>query len=89
MLFPLDTDDLAKYHALDSECGYADFRDKYFTYPPPGLLPGPDDLPGKGNLSCLGLYDTINNGILAKNPCFDIYQVATTCPVLWDVLGCK
>lgn len=21
------------------------------------------------------------------NPCFDIYQVATTCPLLWDVLG--
>ncbi len=21
------------------------------------------------------------------NPCFDLYQVATTCPLLWDVLG--
>lgn len=21
------------------------------------------------------------------NPCFDMYQVATTCPLLWDVLG--
>lgn len=52
-------------------------------------MPGPDDLPGKGNLSCTGLYDNVYNGITLKNPCFDIYQVATTCPVLWDVLGCK
>jgi carboxypeptidase D len=21
------------------------------------------------------------------NPCWDVYQVATTCPLLWDVLG--
>lgn len=87
VLFPLDTNALATYHALDTDCGYADFRDKYLSYPPPGVMPGPNDLPGKGNLTCTGLYDKVYNGITAKNPCFDIYQVATTCPVLWDVLG--
>lgn len=25
--------------------------------------------------------------MLSINPCFDVYQVATTCPLLWDVLG--
>ncbi|KAK7727935.1 hypothetical protein SLS53_008033 [Cytospora paraplurivora] len=86
-LFPLDSDDLATYRALDVECGFADFRDKYLTYPPPGLLPGPDDLPGVDNETCSELYDNIYDSVNVKNPCFDIYQVATTCPVLWDVLG--
>ena len=27
------------------------------------------------------------NEMLSINPCFDVYQVATTCPLLWDVLG--
>ena len=29
----------------------------------------------------------VNNAALDINPCFDIYQIATTCPILWDVLG--
>ncbi|KUI65213.1 Serine-type carboxypeptidase F [Cytospora mali] len=86
-VFPLNTDTLATYHALDTECGYADFREKYLSFPPPGALPGPDDLPGRGNVTCTTLYDKIYDAINEKNPCFDIYQVATTCPVLWDVLG--
>ncbi|THX94235.1 alpha/beta-hydrolase, partial [Aureobasidium pullulans] len=33
-------------------------------------------------------YETdIYNAVSLVNPCFDIYQVATTCPLLYDVLG--
>ena len=88
-LFPLDSDTLESYRTRDVDCGYAAFRDEYLTYPPPGPLPGPDDLPGKGNVSCTAIYDEVYEAITVKNPCFDIYQVATTCPLLWDVLGCK
>ncbi|KAI4120376.1 MAG: hypothetical protein LQ347_007106, partial [Umbilicaria vellea] len=33
------------------------------------------------------LWDAIYYAASEINPCFDIYQVATTCPLLWDVLG--
>ncbi|KAH0135176.1 alpha/beta-hydrolase, partial [Aureobasidium melanogenum] len=33
------------------------------------------------------LWNDIFAAVSLVNPCFDIYQVATTCPVLWDVLG--
>lgn len=29
----------------------------------------------------------IFNAAPLTNPCWDVYQVATTCPLLWDVLG--
>ncbi|KAJ4302215.1 hypothetical protein N0V88_002351 [Collariella sp. IMI 366227] len=35
----------------------------------------------------LNIYWDIFDAIMLLNPCFDIYQVATTCPLLWDVLG--
>lgn len=31
--------------------------------------------------------DTIFYAELLINPCFDIYQIAKTCPLLWDVRG--
>ena len=33
------------------------------------------------------VFDMVFNAASDVNPCFDIYQVATTCPLLWDVLG--
>ncbi|KAL8643755.1 MAG: hypothetical protein Q9210_007569, partial [Variospora velana] len=33
------------------------------------------------------LFNDIFDAISLINPCFDIYQIATTCPLLWDVLG--
>lgn len=86
-LFPLDNlDELA---SLDESCGFSDFRKEYLTFPPPGPMPDVSDLPGKNNTQCTDLYDNVYFAILDKNPCFDIYHVATTCPLLWDVLGCE
>lgn len=33
------------------------------------------------------MWSAIYNAVSLINPCFDIYQIATTCPLLWDVLG--
>lgn len=57
--------------------------DKYLTFPPPGLLPSP---PNSSVPGC-DLWDDIFNAVLLTNPCFNVYQIATTCPLLWDVLG--
>lgn len=57
--------------------------DKYLTFPPPSLLPSP---PNSSVPGC-DLWDDIFNAVLLTNPCFNMYQIATTCPLLWDVLG--
>ncbi|KAJ4415284.1 hypothetical protein N0V82_007446 [Gnomoniopsis sp. IMI 355080] len=86
-LFALNDTFLADIRARDASCGYADFREKYLQYPPTAFLPSYEDLPGINNESCYGIYNDVFNAVSLINPCFDIYQVATTCPVLWDVLG--
>lgn len=80
---------MSQIRTLDEECGYAAFREEYLTFPPTASLPAPKDLPSIDNSTCVGIYYDVFNAASLVNPCFDIYQVATTCPVLWDVLGCK
>lgn len=70
--------------AKDKSCGYADFRNQYLTFPPPGPLPTP---PQVNTSSECDIFDDVFNAVSLINPCFDIYQIATTCPLLWDVLG--
>ncbi|KAK7721836.1 hypothetical protein SLS64_000987 [Diaporthe eres] len=86
-VFPFNNTFWADIRARDAACGYADFRNEFLSFPPPSLLPGPDDLPGNNNDSCQALYGDIFDAVSAVNPCFDIYAVQTTCPLLWDVLG--
>ncbi len=52
-------------------------------YPPKGPLPSPPD----ENAAGCDLWTDIALAVLRINPCFDEYQIATTCPLLWDVLG--
>ncbi|KAG0645168.1 putative serine carboxypeptidase [Hyphodiscus hymeniophilus] len=90
-LFPFNDTYKDFLHTSAETCGYNDFINTYLTFPPPGPLPGPADLPGldehgdtKDECS---LWNSVTNEIANVNPCFDVYQVATTCPELWDVLG--
>lgn len=82
-LFPFNSSYAADIHERAAKCGYTNFLDKYLTYPPPGPLPNPPD----ANADGCDLWTDIYYAASAINPCFDIYQVATTCPLLWDVLG--
>lgn len=74
---------------LDSQastCGYTDFLSTYLTFPPPaGPFPTPPNADGRTR-GC-NLRSQLQQAATLVNPCFDIYQVATTCPLLWDVLG--
>ncbi|RMZ82275.1 hypothetical protein DV738_g1859, partial [Chaetothyriales sp. CBS 135597] len=67
------------------ECGYTAFLEQALTFPPEGPLPTPPNLSNDAD-NC-DLFDDVFNAVSIVNPCFDIYQVATTCPLLWDVLG--
>lgn len=91
-LFPLNDTFMKEIHDVDKKCGYADLRDKYLTYPPTGHLPDPlpgTDKSGQDIKGCgtYRLQTAVQNAITEINPCWDVYQVATTCPLLWDVLG--
>ncbi|KAH6674188.1 Alpha/Beta hydrolase protein [Halenospora varia] len=88
-LFPFNDTFNAQLHNMTDSCGYTDFISEYLTFPPPGPLPS--KLPGTDvnghTLDSCDVFDTIYNEVFYVNPCWDIYQVATTCPELWDVLG--
>lgn len=89
-LFPFNDTFRADIKKREKECGYKDFIEKYLVYPPKGHMPMP--LPGtyKNGTTrpeCENIFNDIYDAINLINPCFDIYQVATTCPMLWDVLG--
>lgn len=90
-LFPFNESYVEELHKIDESCGFSDFRDQYLTFPPSGQIPS--DLPGVNPKTgeplpqCADLLYRVLDAISLINPCFDIYQIATTCPLLWDVMG--
>lgn len=66
-------------------CGYTQFLDSALTFPPTGLLPTPPNV--DYTMEGCTLWNDVINAAQLVNPCWDVYQVATTCPLLWDVLG--
>ncbi|KAI9813574.1 MAG: hypothetical protein M1827_003643 [Pycnora praestabilis] len=82
-LFSLNASFNEAIHARADSCGYTSFLNEYLVFPPAGPLPDP---PNSSVPGC-DVFDDLFAAALEINPCFDIYQIATTCPVLWDVLG--
>lgn len=76
---------MSTIHSKADSCGYTDFLHKYLVFPPAGPLPSPPT--SDDSTDTCDLWDDILSAVSLVNPCFDIYQVATTCPLLWDVLG--
>ncbi|KID96271.1 serine-type carboxypeptidase, partial [Metarhizium majus ARSEF 297] len=89
-LFPLNDSFVKEIHRADKNCGFAALRAKHLSYPPkgrlPSVLPGLDPKTGEVLPAC-SLSQRVQDAVTALNPCFNIYQIATTCPLLWDVLG--
>ncbi|KAJ9478020.1 putative serine carboxypeptidase [Pseudozyma hubeiensis] len=81
-LFPFNDTIKAQIKQMDSQCGYTKYLEEHLVYPPKGQLPDPHPTTDECDI-----FDFIYNTIFDVNPCFDIYQVATTCPVLWDING--
>lgn len=70
---------------LHQQCGYADFIDKYLTFPPPEVQP-PKFFNYTSMAKC-DVFDLIYNEVFNINPCFDVYEINLMCPLLWDVLA--
>ena len=91
-LFPFNDSFVADIHSRDANCGYTDYLNKYLVYPPAGQQPtviAGQEANGTTKLDCALLYTDIMYAALTVNPCWDVYQVAITCPLQWDILGCK
>ena len=84
-LFSFNASFLDYLHEQADSCGYTSFLNDYLVYPPAGPLPNPPK--SNDTTGYCDLWDAIYQAAILINPCFDIYQIATTCPLLWDVLG--
>ena len=86
-LFGFNATFLAQLEALDESCGYAAYREKYLTFPPPGNQPAEYfNYSNPADDKC-DVFDIIDNEAFENNPCFNIYEVNQQCPLLWDVLS--
>ncbi|KAK0627147.1 carboxypeptidase cpdS precursor [Immersiella caudata] len=74
-------------HARDKKCGHSAYVKEYLVYPPKAPQPGGAELPGYMDPDCYSIFSDVVDAAMTLNPCYDIYQVATTCPLSWDVLG--
>lgn len=84
-LLGLNESFVSHLHNMSDRCGYTSFMEEALTFPPKGPLPTPPNF-DLSDESC-DTFDDVFYAASNVNPCFDIYQVATTCPLLWDVLG--
>ncbi|KAF8319697.1 alpha/beta-hydrolase [Clavulina sp. PMI_390] len=83
---------MAKLESQAQTCGFANYTEKYATYPPKGKLPLPSQayrgIPNYANItSKCTTWDDILNEALNVNPNFNMYRILDVWPVLWDVLG--
>ncbi|UQC88639.1 carboxypeptidase cpdS [Colletotrichum lupini] len=67
--------------AADKECGYADMREKYFTFPPKGPFP-----PGNNSDDC-AISSIVYEGLGEVSPCANIYHISQGCPNPSDPLS--
>lgn len=71
-------------HERADACGYTDYLEKHLTFPPSGKIPQPAN---NSDVDGCSLWNDVLNAAFLTNPCFDVYAIATTCPLLWDPLG--
>ncbi|KAF2667834.1 serine carboxypeptidase [Microthyrium microscopicum] len=83
-VFYLNSTFIDEMHARADQCGYTDFMNTYFKFPPPGPIPS---VPQNGTEDYCDILDFAYDAILDVNPCFNIYHISETCPHPWAVLG--
>ncbi|PMD46844.1 alpha/beta-hydrolase [Hyaloscypha variabilis F] len=86
-VFGLNESFIEQITALDKSCGYAEYREKHFTFPPPGIQAAEFynySIPHEAECD---VWDDIYYAASAVNPCFNMYLIVDTCPIPPDVLG--
>jgi carboxypeptidase D len=80
---------MASLKKAHTDCGYEEYIKTYLTYPPPGLQPALPSTTYQYNTtskSC-DIWNNVINGALQNNPCFNVYEISDTCPILFDPLS--
>ncbi|PSN72191.1 alpha/beta-hydrolase [Corynespora cassiicola Philippines] len=78
---------LEQMRKRNEECGYTDYWNTYFKFPPPQeAFPVPDDPYNSPTYKC-DMFDNFYGAILEVNPCFNIYHITETCPHPFSQLG--
>lgn len=72
-IFNLNQTYLAGFKQRAKQCGYIDYMEKYFQFPPKGPLPLLPDPYETGNYACDALDDAFS-AISDQNPCANIYH---------------
>ncbi|KAI9642591.1 hypothetical protein NHQ30_009396 [Ciborinia camelliae] len=86
-LLGLNASFVAQLEALHESCGYADFIDQYLTFPASGIQPPKYfDYNNETDLAC-DLWGSIYYAAYGPNPCFNVYEIVTQCPLPSDPLG--
>lgn len=70
---------LAEMETLHQTCGYADYIDRYLTFPASGVQP-PVFFNYTSDASC-DIFTLIDNALFAVNPCFDLYEITQMRPL--------
>jgi carboxypeptidase D len=83
-LFNFNQSFMDDIHKRADECGYTEYIETHLQFPPTGKFPTPVN---NTKVEGCSLWNDIYNAVFYTNPCFDVYAIATTCPLLWDVLG--
>ncbi|PVH87001.1 alpha/beta-hydrolase [Cadophora sp. DSE1049] len=76
---------IGQLQGLDKSCGYSDYRDKYLTYPPTGVQPE-KHFDYSWDYDC-DLWEFAYKAAYGPNPCFNVYQIGSGCPLQSDPLG--
>ncbi|KAN0070598.1 Alpha/Beta hydrolase fold [Elaphomyces granulatus] len=66
-------------------CGYEEFIDKYLVFPAVDVQP-PKSINYTSQTSC-ALFDMALVAVWDLNPCFNIYEITTMCPMPWNAMG--
>jgi carboxypeptidase D len=76
-LFNLNDTFMADINERHKQCGFADYIDKHYTFPPAA---GGMGVPPKSKMrrGC-SLWNDVLNAVMKVNPCFDYYDISTTC----------
>jgi carboxypeptidase D len=74
--FDFDSSFLSQIESLHESCGYADYLEKYLTFPTPGHQP----TVSSSNLGQCDLFNMVYNQANTVNECFNVYEVNQTCP---------
>lgn len=76
-LFSLNDTFMERLWRRHEECGFAKFMEEAWQFPPAGPLPHPPNTDHCAN------WEEITYAATEINPCWDVYDLTTTCPNLW------